>query len=654
MISNNENNNTINQRISTEQKVENSKKEKNICYFCNRGMDNVYTFSKCNHKVCTFCFYERLFSKHIQEFYCNTELQIKCKCEIGYKKITLLDLLNLLKAKNELDEKEEEENKDEISKKIIEGCECSNNEDEKGKKFSEFFCVDCLKYVCKQCKLEKTNTHFKHRVLNSKHLIKMIKDNIKKIELKNIDVKTFIDNCDKLSEIFDDLIEKHLNNTIDKIDELIKSAKKLKEDYINTYKNKLGNYIKIFKYIKVFYLNYYKDLKDELKIIEAEKNNIYKLKYLNNISYEFVDLKMTHSDFVEKQVIQMKEIIDKLINKRNLIDGKFIFKKLKKGYKMGEKFQAHQKFINGLIVTNNNQIVTASNDFYMKVWDPSASKVAKQEEKVKIISLYSLKNGKIIASNDNNIFIYELNDKNEYEVFQSLTKHDKKIFALAQLDDGNIISGGIDKKIIFWEENSNSKQYNDRQIIDTKNEIKNIITLNDFKIAYSSFNEDGVINIMGTKTNLVDNKIVSTDYFDICELKEHKGKVSCMCKLNQGYFVSGGADTKKKLDHNIYIWKPLGNKFCLSQTLINAHEADINSIILLRDGRFASSSKDHTIKIWRIYFERGDNKFNYVLSQNIKEYKHGLYNLIQLNDNRIVSTTSDNLLVFWNNVDGIF
>ena len=39
--------------------------------------------------------------------------------------------------------------------------------------------------------------------------------------------------------------------------------------------------------------------------------------------------------------------------------------------------------------------------------------------------------------------------------------------------------------------------------------------------------------------------------------------------------------------------------------------------------------------------------------QVLDDYNHGLYKLIQLPDDRIVSVTSDNALVFWNNTDGI-
>ena len=630
-----------------------------ICFFCNQENSDLITFSICSHRICTLCLYERIFANHMQEFQGKTELKIKCKCENGYLNKKLLDLFSLIKRKLQLDEHEIEEKNSE-NFKIVEGCECISNKNISGQRFSDYFCLDCLKFICKKCKIDVKNTHLKHRILNSKYLIRTLKENIKNIDLKNKTLEDFQEKIENFSLIFEKMINDNFNNTIKNIDNFIESAQNLKKFYIQKYKEELGIYLETFRFIKIFYLNYYNDRKRELKIKEHEKSNIFKLKYLNNITFELIDIKMNHSLIIDKEILKLKKFIEKLQNPENkLIVGKFIFEKIKKGFKMGENFQAHKKFINSLIVTkNNNKIVTASNDYLIKVWDPYIPKNPKQEEKEKINILYSLKNGKILASKDNNILIFELNDsRQKYEVSQSMTGHNKNINALGELEDGTLISGASDKKIILWEEDPNNKQYKIKQIIDTEKEIQIILPLNQYKIAYSGCN-DGIINILGTKTALdINNKIISKNYEEIYQIKEQiKGRVNCMCNLNQDYFASGGADIfeQKKLDHNIYIWKANQDKFILSQYIFNAHESDINSILLLRDGRFASSSKDRTIKIWKIDRRKTDNKIKFILHQNLKEFNHGLYKLIQMEDDRIVSTSSDNLLVFWNNTNSIF
>ena len=624
-----------------------------VCYFCNRDNLKLFTFLKCCHKICISCFYERLFSNHLHEFHDNTKLEIRCKCEIGFLQQSITDIYKLIKAKAELDKKEEEENLDENSKILIEGCDCSDNDKKIGKKYSEYFCLDCLKYVCQKCKSDSKNIHIKHRVLNSKNLIKLVKDNVRNMKLKNENMDNFIKLCDNISEKFEDLIGKYFNDTLDKLDDLIRNINNIKEAYINKFKEELGNYIKIFRIIKIFYLNYYKDKAKEFKNIEAEKSNIFKLKYLNNISYEFIDMKLEQKESIEKKIEELKSKAEDLItNNEKIIKGQFFFEKIKKGYRMGEKFQAHKKFINGLISVNN-AIITSSIDFEMKVWDPNYTKNVKQSIQKKILNLISLKDGNILASSEKDILIYEFKeDKKQYEIKESLSNHDRYVYALGQLDDGTLVSGAADKKIIFYKKNKYSN-YSCTQVIETGMEITELVCLNNFRVAYIG-SDEGIIKIIGTEADIREKKLVSTDFNEICKLPRHKGKVNCLCRINQDYFVSGGGDTKKKLDHNIYIWKPFNNKYKISQILKNAHLSEVNSIILLRDGRFASSSKDHTIKIWSIDRTNIDNQINYVLSQCLNQYNHGLYKLAQLPDDRIVSSTSNHELIIWINTDDIF
>ena len=71
----------------------------------------------------------------------------------------------------------------------------------------------------------------------------------------------------------------------------------------------------------------------------------------------------------------------------------------------------------------------------------------------------------------------------------------------------------------------------------------------------------------------------------------------------------------------------------------------INVVLQLKDGRFASASRDRTIRIWKYIPEDNIFKEDEVLS----DYGHGMYALIQLDDGRLCSATSDNALVIWRN-----
>ena len=634
---------------------------KESCYFCNQEKSNLSSFSICSHKICNSCLYWRIFSNHINEFQGQAKLTIKCKCEKGYLYQKLSEILKLLKEKRDLDESSFNEKLKNMKIETIDGCQCNINPKKEANKFSPFFCLDCLQYVCSRCRNDIKNHHFNHRVTDSKYLIQKLKDNILNFNININNAEKFNEKINSFSKKFEDIIDKDFNITLNAIDDLISSANKLKEYYIKTYKEKLGRYIQTLSFLKIFYLNFYKDRDIYMDIKEPEKNDINILIYLNSISYELTSMKLNHSTFFENEISKIKKSLDGIMSKEQvLFDCKFIFQKIQKGYKMVDSFQAHKKFIGGLIfIQNNNKIVTSSKDNKLKVWDLKEDKKEFQkEDQSKIINLLSLKNGKFIASRGKDILIYELNEKNKYECSQSLTNHDDLVFALGELDDGTIVSGSKDKKIVFWEETPDKKRYEEKQIIKTNKEIQMITVLNGFKIAFSGF-KDNEINILDTNTEWIkkeekiNKRIESGKYFQVCELKKHNGIVNCISKLNLGYMASGGGNFGKKIDHNIYIWKPKDKGFELEQVIINAHQEDVNYIILLRDGKMASSSPDRTIKIWGVNKNKNtiDNKIEFVMEQLLNEYNHGLYKMIQLEDDTIVANSSDNRLVLWNHPD---
>ena len=309
------------------------------CSFCNRDKNNItiYNVSSCSHRICSLCLYERIFTNHIHEFQESMDLKIKCKCEKGYINKNSSEIMSLIKEKKEFEEKEIKESKSFYSDVIVEGCECYNGEKKKGHKFSDFFCLDCLKFLCKECRYDIKNEHLGHRIMKSKDMVINIKNNILNIKLKYKTLDDFQDKCDNFTKIFEEVIERDINTFLKNIDNLIESLYNLKQNYIEKYKKELGIYIKTFRFIKIYYLNYYKDRKNSLKISKEEENDIFKLKYLNNISYELKDIKINGSQLLEREIIKLKNNIEKLNNITNnnkLIKGEFIFEKIKKIIKL--------------------------------------------------------------------------------------------------------------------------------------------------------------------------------------------------------------------------------------------------------------------------------------------------------------------------------
>lgn len=634
---------------------QNTNNTKTRCYFCNRDFKiQLNDFSNCLHKICALCIFERIFSHHITDLQGQKILKVSCKCENSFCELELSNILNILSGKRQLDLNKVIESGFENIEATNEGCECSKKVDDTKQLFSDYFCLDCMKWVCSKCRFDLKNSHYKHRVIKSRHLIKYMRENIKSIFLQNINFEQFEKKWEEMSNQFQKIIDESFNETLQKLDDLIQSAENLKNIYLKEYEEQIANHVKTFKIIKLFYMNYYTDKNAELKKINVENNDIFKLKYLSNISYEFTNFSLSYPDTLDKEILKINEEINKLkLTEMELIKGKFSFQKISREYNLDEVQPAHGKFITSLI-SLDNKIISGSTDYFIKIWDnESGNYKLKQAIKTKqIVSLLALKNGKILASavNSNDILVYELNNYEEYFYSQSLSHHDKCVTTIVELEDGKIISGSLDGKMVIWEENQKLKQYMIRQEIVKGKPILLIIKIHGFNIAYTGGES---IGIMGTNTELNDGRLILKEYSDICELEKHKGKVNCMCNLNNGYFASGGADLNKRIDHNIYIWKEFGGKYISSQKILNAHDADINALILLRDGRIASASKDRSIKIWNIKKPIIDTQIIYTLDVELNHYQHGLYKLIQLIDDRFAVTSTDNNIVIFKNNAGI-
>jgi WD40 repeat protein len=627
------------------------------------------------------CLFERIFSHYINQLQGKDDLKVLCKCGHGYLNPSLYEILEIIKTKRENDLAQIHDDNFGNTSIIVEACDCQNGNNKTLNlnqiKFSEYFCIDCLRFVCPNCKNKKTNNHFMHRVFKSKNLIKYIKTNIEMItnDLDCKDMENFEKKMNILSKKFKDVIDKNLNKTIRKLDDLVYSIKELRKKYIDEYKTQMENNIRTFKIIKLYYMIFYNEINIELKKPNEERNDIFKLKYINNISHEFVNFEIRHPKEFDEQLDNIKNIIEK-IQSKDFIESEYTFKKIEKKYFLEEMVVAHKKFITSL-TSIKNQIITGSTDFFLKIYEnDSGLYVNKQIINFKPIrNIIALKNGKIFVSiyNTNDIFIFELNEKNEYYRSQSLTKHNKPISTLIELDDGKIVSISVDGNIVIWEQKN--RQYNIKQEINLNIEVSIGISLDEFKFAFTG--ENGIIYIYKAenkiegeeinkelvkkaeekKIDILKEKLSITpiEFKEICKLEKQRGKVSCMCKLNNGYLASGGAELNKILDKNIYIWKPQNNNYILEQIIKNAHNSDINSIIMLRNGNLASSSKDRTIKIWGYTKIENDNNYiiKYILKEDLNHYGHGLYKLIQINDDRLVVTATDNNLIFWRNVEGI-
>ena len=661
--------NTINN--SEENKL---KKESGLCDYCKIFNEDLDIFS-CNHKICPVCLFRRIFIQNIKDFKNDKdEIEIKCKCNEGKLIKNIEEILEINNKKNIIySEKLKAKNNLPLSEQ---NNLCPIHKD---KKLSNF-CVECSIELCTECISNKNNEHLNHKIFPNEFIINYLKKDLNETKLKFISKDKFEEKWNEICVKIKDESQNNFDEAMLKIEEVAQSIIDFKKDYEEKYKNELTKIVKILKLYKLFYLDYYLEKKEA-----EDTNNINLLRYVKSMTNELSDIEIIKDKEFYNKLDNIKNSVNNLKNDRINFPAKFIFSEISQNYKVQQIVEkSHDKLINGIFEIENNKIITGSLDYTLKIWEEKNEKF----ENIKIIkglcgavcSMALLHDGNILtsAANNNNMNIWTKQGSDNYVIKQSLSSHSKPVLTFSQLENGKIISGGWDNLIIIWDKD-NSGCYIEKQRIKDKKPVTKIISLRDNKFAFTSDNRIRIMIQKSSQTNISlkneeqnnsKNKDLLNDIFDDLEfdqeveyekdeenqfvtcfqLTKHIGRVRAMLELKNGYLLSGSGDSGKKKDSNIIVWKPNDlNGFFYVQTL-HGHQADINCIIELKDGRVASSSKDRTIRIWRSFFTEDKNNqkiINFEINEILSEYKHGIYGIIQLNDGRIFSSTSEFSLVVW-------
>ena len=638
------------------------------CYFCHRLQKDLDAFS-CEHKICSICLFRRIFLNNIKELKNEKdEIEIKCKCKEGTLIKNIDEIFEINNKKNIIyAEKYQNLNKTSLEENL---CVTHGNKD-----FTKY-CIDCSEELCPDCLSNNADRHLNHKICPREEIINSLKKGLLETKLK-LETKDDFENkwngiCNKIKEES----QKNFDEAMIKIEEVAKAIIDFRKSYEEKYQIELTKIVKILKLYKLFYLDYYLQKKEAVDSL-----NINLLRYSKSINHELSNIEITKDEEFYNKLDDIKKSLYNLKEQKSNFSAKFNFTNISHNYKIQQIIEkSHDKLINGIFEIENNKILTGALDFTMKIFQEKNDKF----ENIKVIKglcgaiccMTQLNDGSIVtsAANNNNMNIWAKKGDNNYIIKQSLSAHSKPVLSFAQLENGKIISGGWDNLIIIWDKDK-SGSYIEKQRIKDKKPITKITSLTNNRFAFTS---DNRIRIMIQKNlkekneeqNNENKKGILDDVFDdldfnqdveydkdeenefiICfQLTKHIGRVRAMLQLKCGYLLSGSGEMGRKKESIIIVWKPNDlDGFYYVQSL-HGHKSDINGLIELKDGRIASSSKDRTIRIWRRFDtidKNNHNVINFEVNEILNEYPHGIYGLIQLNDGRILSSTSEFSLIVW-------
>ena len=269
------------------------------------------------------------------------------------------------------------------------------------------------------------------------------------------------------------------------------------------------------------------------------------------------------------------------------------------------------KETHSLVQYDTNQIFLGAKD-ELQILDLKTDNIStfSTEHKGRINTLIKLNDGRIVSGGqDKTIKVWDINSNKS---LMTLTGHTSMIWSLCEINGNKLLSGSSDKTALIWDLN---KKKLDFELYKDK-EISSVLQLKSGNVLLCSENNLCLLDIKTKKIlanleiptgiwcmkELHDGRVaigkgngeicileVNKDIKIVLVLKGHNKSVNAIIELDSYKLVSA-AD-----ENNMILWNlddPEAKYF------IEGHTDKVTSVAFLGEIKFASISKDKTLKIW--------------------------------------------------------
>lgn len=297
-------------------------------------------------------------------------------------------------------------------------------------------------------------------------------------------------------------------------------------------------------------------IKKILNKIKSIANETF-IEELNTLNTNFeIDAEFVKGDFIVKPIELFNIQIQKLLNLENIRQIGILKRHFGEIYKLTK-------------ISNKNQILSASMDNSIKLWDLN---------KMKCLWTLNLnrpefavfENRIICAENEGSIKIFDLENG---KCVKTSTNISLEVSCILVVNEKKFLTGLLNGEILLW----NMINF---KICDSISghlmKVTDLKMLNKTSFISSSWDKD--INLW----HFEKNKAIRT-------FKGHKDWVTCLELFNENEFISGSRDGTIKIWHK--------NLNCCVETL-NGHMSGINEIKVFDYYQLMSCSDDGTIKHW--------------------------------------------------------
>ena len=440
---------------NTKSKIDNLKIIK--CKICQNPQTKTTFNFTCKHNLCGICVSHLLIKEDFKSLSEKEKIYLECSVcksneveKIGIFETSLSDLSKLLDETYPI--------RNEKKKDL---CTVHNI-------LAENYCIQCKKWICKECKKSFHDRHFKDHTLE---LEEPFDYNICKIHSdKKMDL--FCSDCQKeVCYYCSTRGEKHEGHKIITLDEHRKTIIKEKRRY------KFKDYIEFDEFLKSCEEKFKKDFEKSFKIKQDLTNDIINL--LQEFEKEYFSKKKEKDEFIENYFKIIRgcyfnyffdlKIKEPKINTLNFINS--VNKEISSINFQSEFTKDLEKIRENIQKINPKKFFK----YEMKFLHHSLNciKTIKEEKDNHIYCITQLKNGKIVTGGSQGVLnVWDLETLEKVDSFQA---HEKNIYSVIQLTDGRLVSASGDLWIKFFDfENVTQSEPKIFDIID-QNKLNEII-----------------------------------------------------------------------------------------------------------------------------------------------------------------------------------
>jgi WD40 repeat protein len=236
----------------------------------------------------------------------------------------------------------------------------------------------------------------------------------------------------------------------------------------------------------------------------------------------------------------------------------------------------HIRSVRGVVVLKYGEIVSASDDKSIKVWDSNNGTLIRTltNNTDGIQSLVVLNNGTLIASGSyQKVKIW---DPYTGDMIFSLDGHSDYVRTLTVLKNSNLASGSRDTTIKIWSVTTGQLLHT---LHDHTTFVRSLAVLENGNLVSGAAQPDNSIRIWDPISGSLIGKFESG----------LSAGITMLLVLTNGQLVTSSS-------MEIKIW----DKDLKSIATLRGHESYVWSLCQLQDGNLASGSEDSTVKIWEV------------------------------------------------------